>query len=154
MQDATIEERDVEPVVRCREKAMTEREVTYRERPAVTNAALNALFADAWPQHSAKDFQAVLAQSLGHVCAYAAGEVIGFVNVAWDGGLHAFLLDPTVRSDMRRRGIGRELVRRARDLARKAEAKWLHVDYAPEHRGFYLACGFRETQAGLIDLQE
>jgi GNAT superfamily N-acetyltransferase len=133
---------------------MAESGVSYRECPTVTDAALNALFADAWPGHSPKDFHKVLAHSLGYVCAYSAGDLIGFVNVAWDGGLHAFLLDPTVRSDMRRRGIGRELVRRAADLARRSGVKWLHVDYAPELRDFYLACGFRETEAGLIDLEE
>ncbi len=133
---------------------MTGEGVTYRNSPAVTNEALNALFADAWPGHCTRDFQAVLTRNLGHVCAYAGDTLIGFVNIAWDGSLHAFLLDPTVRTDLRLRGIGKGLVSRACDLARKAGAKWLHVDYAPEHRRFYLACGFRETHAGLIDLQE
>ena len=133
---------------------MAVNEVTYQENPGVANGALNALFTDAWPGHVERDFQAVLARSLGCVCAYAGRELVGFVNVAWDGGLHAFLLDPTVRSDMRHRGIGRELVSRARDLARRAGATWLHVDYAREHGDFYLACGFRETRAGLMELRE
>ena len=128
-------------------------EVAYRDNSPVTNEALNALFADAWPDHATRGFQAVLSRSLGHVCAYVDDRLVGFVNVAWDGGVHAFLLDTTVRSDMRRQGIGRELVRRACNLARKADAQWLHVDYVPEHKSFYADCGFRETQARLIDLQ-
>jgi len=36
--------------------------------------------------------------------------LIGFVNVAWDGGDHAFLIDTKVRPDQQRRGIGTELV--------------------------------------------
>jgi len=33
------------------------------------------------------------------------GALIGFVNVAWDGGDHAFLIDTKVRPDHQRRGI-------------------------------------------------
>jgi GNAT superfamily N-acetyltransferase len=133
---------------------MTEEDISYHDSPAVTNEALNVLFGAAWPEHAARDFQAVLSHNLGHVCAYAGDTLIGFVNIAWDGGVHAFLLDPTVAPGMRHRGIGRELVRRACDLAREAGVRWLHADYAPEHGESYAACGFRETRAGLIDVQE
>jgi len=133
---------------------MTAEHVNYQDNPAVTDEALNTLFAAAWPEHSARNFRSVLAQSSGYVCAYAGDTLVGFVNVAWDGGIHAFLLDTTVHPTMQRQGVGHQLVRRACDLARKRGCKWLHVDYAPEHRGFYLSCGFRETQAALIDLQK
>ena len=33
-----------------------------------------------------------------------------------------------------------------------ALAAWLHVDFEPHLEGFYRACGFRPTAAGLIDL--
>ena len=79
--------------------------------------------------------------------------LVGFANVAWDGGDHAFLLDPAVRSDFRRQGIGSELVRLARDLAKSNGAEWLHVDYEPHLEGFYSKCGFTRTSAGLINLQ-
>jgi len=128
-------------------------DVVYRDNPSVSDAELNALFAAAWPDHTERGFQQVLRCGLGHVCAYLHGRLVGYVNVAWDGGLHAFLLDTTVHPDLRRRGIGRRLVWRARGLARRAGAEWLHVDYALEYREFYLACGFRDTAAGLIDLR-
>ncbi|TDC74765.1 GNAT family N-acetyltransferase, partial [Streptomyces hainanensis] len=38
------------------------------------------------------------------------GRLVGFVNVAWDGGAHAFLLDTVVASDHRRLGIAARLV--------------------------------------------
>ena len=41
--------------------------------------------------------------SLGWVCARRDGELIGFVNVAWDGGAHAFVLDTVVAAGHRRR---------------------------------------------------
>jgi len=37
-------------------------------------------------------------------------QLAGFVNVAWDGGVHAFNLDTVVAWPLRRRGIGTRLV--------------------------------------------
>ena len=130
-------------------------DVQYTLNPVVTNEALNALFADAWPGWpDDEDFGPVLRRSLGYVCAYREDELVGFVNVAWDGGVHAFLLDTTVRSDCRRRGIGLQLVRHAEELARKRGLEWLHVDFDRELEAFYRKCGFRESRAGLINLRE
>ena len=84
--------------------------ISYRISPAVTNDALNTLFAASWPDNVWNDFEPVLSRSLAYVCAYQQDRPIGFVNVAWDGGIHAFLLDTTVHPDLRRHGIGRELV--------------------------------------------
>ena len=82
------------------------------------------------------------------------GTLIGFVNVAWDGGDHAFLLDPKTRGGFQRRGIGTRLVRLAAEHAKVAGCEWLHVDFERELRAFYFdACGFRPTDAGLIDLR-
>ena len=92
--------------------------------------------------------------SLGWVTARGAdGLLVGFVNVAWDGGDHAFLLDTKTRGDHQRRGIGTELVRRAAEHAQAAGCEWLHVDFEDGLAPFYLgACGFRATDAGLIHL--
>ena len=48
----------------------------------------------------------VLARSFTYICAFTPGGLVGFVNVAWDGGVHAFLLDTTVVPEYRRRGVG------------------------------------------------
>ena len=59
--------------------------------------------------------------SLGWVTARTTdGTVVGFVNTAWDGGDHAFLLDTKTRGDWQRRGIATELVRRAAHHAKAA----------------------------------
>ena len=94
-------------------------------------------------------------RSLGWVTARARdGLLVGFVNVAWDGGDHAFLLDPKTRGLFQRRGIGTRLVRRAAEQARTAGCEWLHVDFEIHLRAFYYeACGFTPTNAGLIDLR-
>jgi len=127
--------------------------VQYKASPPVTSEDLNTLFIEAWPDHQPKDFDRILRHSLGYVCAYEDEELIGFVNVAWDGGAHAFLLDTTVRTDRRRRGIGRTLVRHAEELARQAGAEWLHVDFEPRYENFYRQCRFSNTLAGLINLK-
>lgn len=126
--------------------------ITYRVNPPVTNGALNVLFAAAWPAHTVRDFAPVLAHSLLYLCAYTGDTVIGFVNVATDGGLHAFLLDTTVHPAFQRRSIGRRLVKDAAVEARRCGAHWLHVDCEPHLESFYRACGFAPTAAGLIRL--
>jgi GNAT superfamily N-acetyltransferase len=130
-------------------------QIEYRINPPLTDAELNALFASAWPEeHVERGYRPVLERSLGYVCAYRSGELVGFANLAGDGGAHAFLLDPTVRPDQRRQGIGTEMVRRATELTRQAGAEWLHVDYEARLADFYRKCGFRHTEAGLMRLGE
>ncbi|HEY7728926.1 MAG TPA: GNAT family N-acetyltransferase [Candidatus Eisenbacteria bacterium] len=120
--------------------------------PSIDSECLNALFTAAWPAHEVRDFDPVLARSLACVCAFAGDRLVGFVNIAWDGGAHAFLLDPTVHPDFRRQGIGTELVAKAASEARARGAEWLHVDYEPSLGKFYRRCGFQPTSAGLIKL--
>jgi ribosomal protein S18 acetylase RimI-like enzyme len=95
-----------------------------------------------------------LDRSLCWVSAHVGERLVGFVNVAWDGGRHAFLLDPVVHPEFRRRGVGLALVRCAVEEARALGAEWLHVDYEARHADFYRRCGFRPTHAGLIALNE
>ena len=96
----------------------------------------------------------ISAHSLGWVSARDGdGLLVGFVNVAWDGGDHAFLIDTKTRGSRQHRGIGRELVRHAVVNADAAGCQWLHVDFEPDLARFYLdACGFRRTDAGLVRL--
>ena len=92
--------------------------------------------------------------SLGWVTARSAdGTLVGFVNVAWDGGDHAFLLDTKVHPDHQRRGIGTALVRIAARHAKEAGCEWLEVDFDRHLEPFYYdACGFVPTPAGLLHL--
>jgi ribosomal protein S18 acetylase RimI-like enzyme len=128
--------------------------IEIRERPALEDDALNALFSAAWPGHAARSFGRTLAQCLTYFGAFRGPELVGFVKVAWDGGQHAFLLDPTVHPSAQRQGLGSALVRSATASAAASGAAWLHVDYEPSLAPFYAAAGFRPTAAGLIALQE
>ena len=130
-------------------------QIRYVWRGYVTNAALNALHADGFDHDPYDDdWEAQLDRhSLGWVCAYDGEHLVGFVNVAWDGGVHAFILDTLVAKSHQRQGIGTRLVELAAAGARDTGCEWLHVDFDPEHRQFYLeACGFSAAEAGLIQL--
>jgi len=90
---------------------------------------------------------------LGWVCAYDGALLTGFVNVVWDGGVHAFVLDTVVAATHRGRGLGRALMAVAARESRSAGCAWLHVDFAPELGDFYLrSCGFSPSAAGLLAL--
>jgi GNAT superfamily N-acetyltransferase len=129
--------------------------ITYEWRGDFDNAAVNTLHAEGF-DHRVLDIDwaaQVHRHSLGWVTARSAGELVGFVNVAWDGGVHAFLLDTLVSRAVRRSGVGTGLVERAVEGARAAGCEWLHVDFDDHLRAFYFdACGFKPTDAGLVAL--
>lgn len=132
-------------------------EVRYEWRGDVDSLDLNRLHAEAFGHPLLdSDWKGRLAtHSLGWVCARLGPELLGFVNVIWDGGEHAYILDTVVSPLARHRGIGTELVKRAVDAVRAAGCTWLHVDFETDLTGFYLdSCGFRITAAGLMSLSE
>jgi GNAT superfamily N-acetyltransferase len=132
--------------------------ITYEWRGAFSNAEVNALHAEAFETRLFDDAEwdwerLVAAHSLGWVVARDGGELIGFVNVVWDGLVHAWLQDTMVAPAVGRRGIGTRLVALAREGVRAAGCETLHVDFDDHLRPFYIgACGFTPTNAGLIDL--
>jgi GNAT superfamily N-acetyltransferase len=132
--------------------------VAYEWRGDVESSELNALHAEACGHgvfaDDGWDWTAQLnGHSLGWVCAREGTDLVGFVNVAWDGQVHAFVLDTMVASSQGRHGIGTELVAVAVTEARRAGCEWLHVDFEDHLRSFYFdACGFVPTNAGLIEL--
>ena len=92
--------------------------------------------------------------ALTWVGAFSNDQLVGFVQVCWDGGAHAFVLDTAVHPDHGRQGIGKQLVLTAAEEARSAGCEWLHVDYEPHLKEFYQdAIGFRPTDAGLLKLR-
>jgi len=131
--------------------------ISYLWRGAFSNAEVNALHAEGFGHRPLDiDWQAQLhGHSLGWVCARnGGGALAGFVNVAWDGDTHAFVLDTLVSRRLRRQGIGTGLVACAVREARAAGCEWLHADFEDHLRPFYFgSCGFRPTNAGLIPLR-
>jgi GNAT superfamily N-acetyltransferase len=135
--------------------------ITYEWRGVFNSAEVGALHAHGFGHgHGFRQGRAtddwwtrVNRHSLGWVCARRDGGLVGFVNVAWDGSAHAFVLDTVVADSVRRRGVGTRLVRAAAEGARAAGCEWLHVDFEVNLQTFYVdACGFVPTAAGLVAL--
>ncbi len=133
-------------------------EIEYRWRGDIADEELVALTESHGGNSASGWWNQIRTHSLGWMTARDAdGAAVGFVNVAWDGCDHAFLLDAKVRPDHQRRGIGAELVRRASLHARDAGCEWIHVDFDDRDRlaPFYFgACGFRSISAGTIHLSD
>jgi GNAT superfamily N-acetyltransferase len=133
-------------------------EVTLAWRGPFTNEEVNALHAEAfqtglYDESEWNWVELTGRHSLGWVVARDGDELVGFVNVVWDGLVHAWLQDTMVAASARGRGVGTALVDRAREGAKAAGCGYLHVDFTEELGAFYLgACGFRPASAGLIEL--
>ena len=127
--------------------------VDIRVDPWPGEDALRDLIRAGWGEGGSGHAQ-VLKRSLCHVCAFDGERLVGFVYLAWDGGVHAFVLDPTVHPDYRRLGIGTALVHRSIEVARKRGVTWLHVDFLPQLAAFYAACGFVPSAAGIMRLDQ
>ena len=132
--------------------------IEYQWRGRFGNDEINSLHADAF-QHrvfSAEEWDWVSLcedHSLGWVTARADKDLVGFVNVLWDGMVHAWVQDVMVSTGAQRRGIGVGLLEVVRSEAGVAGCEWLHVDFDDHLRPFYYdAAGFTPTNGGLIDL--
>jgi GNAT superfamily N-acetyltransferase len=129
--------------------------ISYEWRGQFDNDDVNALHAEGFGHRILPDdwWTQVSNHSLGWVCARDGAELVGFVNVAWDGAAHAFILDTLVTVRARRQGVGTGLVALAVEHARATGCEWLHVDFDDDLGPFYFdSCGFRSTKAGLIAL--
>ncbi len=131
--------------------------IEYAWRGEFTNAEVNALHSEgfgALDDPGLNTRRQVETHSLGWVCARDdTGVLVGWVNVAWDGSTHAFVLDTVTSPAYQRRGIGTALVAIAIEQARAIGCQWLHVDFEEHLTAFYLdSCSFVPTGAGLIRL--
>jgi hypothetical protein len=134
--------------------------VIYEWRGAFTNQEVNELHAEAFetrvfPESEWNWRELVARHSLGWVTARQDDVLVGFINVIWDGLVHAWIQDVMVANNVRRMGIGVGVVMAAREGAREAGCEWLHVDFDDDLRSFYYdACGFAKTNAGVMHLAQ
>lgn len=132
---------------------------TFVWRGEFTSTEANQLHAEAFetPVFSDQEWnwvEQVERHSMGWVTArLETGELVGFVNVIWDGFVHAWIQDVMVAVSARHQSVGVQLVYAARDHCRAAGCEWLHVDFHNELADFYITtCGFAPSAAGLMEL--
>jgi GNAT superfamily N-acetyltransferase len=132
--------------------------VTYQWRGDFTNQEVNLLHAESFGTKVSGEsewnwVELVHQHSLGWVVARDGTVLVGFVNIVWDGLVHAWLQDTMVAAVTRGQGIGTRLVDHARRGAQAAGCEYLHVDFEDHLAAFYYgACGFQPTSAGLLEL--
>lgn len=133
--------------------------VVYAWRGFFTNQEVNELHAEAFDTRVFDETdwnwqQLTKTHSLGWVTARRGQHLVGFVNVLWDGLVHAWIQDLMVSADARRHRIGVSLVQASRDGAAAVGCEYLHVDFEETYAPFYIeACGFEPTNAGLMRLK-
>lgn len=116
-------------------------------------AQLSALWPSAWGVPLSQNMEPVLQRSLTHICAFDGQELVGFVNAAWDGGGHVFIVDLCVHPRVQRQGIATKLVSDVISVARERDIEWVHADYVSALSPFYEKCGFRPSSAGVMKLR-
>ena len=132
--------------------------ITYQWRAEFSNEEVNRLHAEAFETRVFDESEwnwrdLVAAHSLGWVVARDGTELVGFVNVLWDGLVHAWIQDTMVAAKLEGAWRWHATASPPREGAREAGCEWFHVDFDDHLRGFYLdACGFTPTNAGLIAL--
>ncbi len=131
--------------------------IEFVPRFTVDDRRLSALHARAFNEDPASVqpwSQRLERHALTWIGAFEDDQLVGFVQVCWDGGSHAFLLDTAVDPGKQHRGIGAALVEVAAEEVRAAGCEWLHVDFEPHLEHFYLdRCRFQPTGAGLMRLR-
>lgn len=134
----------------------TSHETVFVWRGRFTNPEVNLLHAEAFNTRIFDEWdwrRLTERHSLGWVTARREDDLVGFVNVLWDGLVHAWIQDVMVSAGVRHQRVGVGLVHAARDGAAAAGCEWLHVDFDDELSDFYLgACGFEPTGAGIMAL--
>ena len=132
--------------------------ITYSWREPFTNHEIHQLHAAAFDTRLFDESEwdwvdQTERHSLGWVVGRDGDRLVGFVNVLWDGLVHAFIEDVMVDAGYRHHGVGVSLVHAARDGAAAAGCEFLHVGFDEDLASFYIdACGFLPTRGGLMEL--
>lgn len=78
------------------------------------------------------------------VSAYKGKELIGFGRIISDGYLHAFIVDMIIDPKYQSKGIGKEILSRLVNEARKNDIEDIQLFSAEGKKDFYVKNGFEE----------
>jgi GNAT superfamily N-acetyltransferase len=125
-------------------------DVTYQLEPGLspaefTDVLVRSTLAERRPVHDAEAIRKMLAHADVIVTARVAGRLVGVARALTDFGFCTYLSDLAVDQAWQRRGIGRELLRRAH------EAAGLHTTLillaAPQAQSYYPHVGLTRHES-------
>jgi GNAT superfamily N-acetyltransferase len=125
--------------------------VSYVESPAISAAELATLFRASGINRPVDDLprlETMLTHANLVIGAYVADRLVGIARAVTDFSYCCYLSDLAVASDVQRRGIGKELMRRVR--RRAGDQAMLLLLSAPEAMGYYPKAGFEKVGNGWI----
>lgn len=129
---------------------MPETVIAYRDDRRPTTAAIVALYraaALARPVDDAARIARMYAAANLVLTAWDGAALVGILRAWSDGGFLGYIADLAVAPDHQRRGIGRELLRRA--IASDTEVTFL-LNAAPEAKEYYEHIGWQAVTNGWI----
>ncbi|MGI5865212.1 MAG: GNAT family N-acetyltransferase [Myxococcales bacterium] len=126
-------------------------EIEYQVVSEAPVEAIVALYeAGGWWQESPQ-WRAVIPQMIrGSFCFMVArsrdGRFVGMGRAISDGVSDAYIQDVVVLKEMRKRGIGRELVKRLAEYCAERGIGWIGLVAEPGTEAFYESIGFRALE--------
>jgi len=123
-----------------------------KQNSVVNSDEINSLMSLCWNDHENVNYQSILDKSLAYITVREDSKLIGFYNLAWDGGRHATVFDLNVHPDYRHQGIALKMLELAPIIAKKNNIKFLHVDFDLKLEKLYKKAGFEIISAGIIKL--
>lgn len=119
--------------------------ISYRADKTFDRKGLLELYEDVgWTAYTDEPerLERAIAQSAHVVSAWDGDRLVGLARVVSDGEHIVFAQDVLVLRAYRRRGLGRELLRRVLEPFQHVRQTVLVADNAPELRAFYAGLGF------------
>lgn len=103
-----------------------------------------------WTRASIERIETALANSYQTYAIRKDNQLIGFLRVITDKGIHAFIVDLNVHPAFQKHGIGNALVQETVNDLKKEGYYHIQLVFYPELEEFYRKCGFEIIQAGMI----
>lgn len=125
----------------------------YKTHSPLTNDDLNGLFGRVGNKTMSVDFSRILDQSLTWIAGYDGDVLMAWINVAWDGFVHAFLVD-RIAMDDEDGAVRSELVRQAIAAIRRDHPTVfkIHADCRPDEIPWLVELGFQQLPGGIVVL--
>ena len=118
---------------------------------AVSSGEINVLMALCWDEFEDTDFDRILQHSLAYFTIRDdQNRLIGYCNLAWDGGRHASLFDLNIHPDFRHQGLAIKMIQQVKQVAIDNNIRFFHVDFDPTLEPLYKKAGFDMISAGLM----